>query len=68
MSMENLPQSYGNYLKIMGRFKEAEKFLKSYYHFYRYKEVDTREFARFVKYYFDLKDDTLFEDWLELEK
>lgn len=54
--------------KDNGEVKEAEKFLKSYYHFYRYKEVDTREFVRFVKYYFDLKDDTLFEGWLELEK
>ncbi len=27
--------------KDNGEIKEAEKFLKSYYHFYRYKEVDT---------------------------
>ncbi|MEK8197080.1 M1 family metallopeptidase [Lysinibacillus sp. FSL M8-0134] len=54
--------------KDNGELKEAEKFLKSYYLFYRYKEVDTKEFVRFVKYYFDLKDDTLFEGWLELEK
>ncbi|MGK4116396.1 hypothetical protein AB0Y38_08865 [Lysinibacillus capsici] len=53
--------------KDNGEIKEAEKFLKSYYYFYKYKEIDTKEFVRFVKYYFDLKDDTLFEDWLELE-
>ncbi|MBU5253110.1 M1 family peptidase, partial [Lysinibacillus capsici] len=54
--------------KDNGEVKEAEKFLKIYYHFYKYKEIDTKEFVRFVKYYFDLKDDTLFEGWLELEK
>lgn len=38
------------------------------YQFYKYKEIDYTEFRRFAKYYFDLKDDSLFEGWLEFEK
>jgi len=48
--------------------KEIEQFLKSYYQFYKYKEIDSTEFMRFAKYYFDLKDDSIFEGWLEIEK
>lgn len=47
--------------------KDIEQFLKSYYQFYNYKEIDSTEFARFTKYYFDLKDDSIFEGWLDLD-
>lgn len=53
--------------KENGELKEAEEFLKTYYQFYKNKEIDSNEFMRFTRYYFDLKDDSLFEGWLQLE-
>ncbi|WP_394530915.1 M1 family metallopeptidase [Priestia aryabhattai] len=47
-----------------GGKKEAEKFLKSYYKEYKYKEVDTKEFIRFTTNYFNFKDDKFFKEWL----
>jgi hypothetical protein len=47
-----------------GGRKEAEKFLNTYYHFYRYKEVDSKEFMRFARYYFNVKDNSIFKNWL----
>ncbi|MGG1220725.1 M1 family metallopeptidase [Priestia endophytica] len=49
-----------------GGKKEAEKFLKSYYKMYNYKEVNTQEFVRFAQYYFNLKDQEAFKEWLKL--
>ena len=46
---------------------KAEDFLKNYYDHYQYKEVDTQEFVRFLKYYLNLKDDGYFKDWILLE-
>ncbi|TKG98660.1 M1 family metallopeptidase [Peribacillus simplex] len=46
---------------------KAEDFLKNYYEHYQYKEVDTQEFVRFLKYYLNLKDDGYFKDWILLE-
>lgn len=51
-----------------GGIEEAEKFLKTYYDYYQYKEIDTEEFVRFAKYYFNLEDNTEFESWLEVGK
>jgi hypothetical protein len=39
-------------LEKRGGLEEAEKFLKTYYDFYHYQEIDTEEFVRFAKYYF----------------
>ena len=50
-----------------GGIKEAEDFLKTYYDYYQFKEVNSKEFIRFAKYYFDLKDDSVFEEWLQIE-
>ncbi|MDP4087280.1 MAG: M1 family aminopeptidase, partial [Bacillota bacterium] len=50
-----------------GGIKEAENFLKSYYNFYKYKEVNTQEFVRFIKYYFNLKSNSVFKGWLLLK-
>ncbi|WP_181833207.1 M1 family metallopeptidase [Bacillus taeanensis] len=50
-----------------GGIEEAEKFLKSYYDFYNYKEVNTKEFVRFTKHYFSFEDNAEFEDWLVLD-
>lgn len=46
---------------------KAEDFLKNYYDHYQYKEVDTQEFVRFLKYFLNLKDDGYFKDWILLE-
>ena len=56
-----------NLFEARGGIERAEKFLKSYYEYYQYKEVDSEEFVRFAKYHFDLEDDSVFEDWLLLE-
>ena len=64
-------QSHSNLAKIFnqhGGKQTAEDFLSRYFTLYKYKEVDTAEFVRFMKYYLELKDDSLFEGWLELEK
>ncbi|MEV5111265.1 M1 family metallopeptidase [Bacillus sp. LBA3-1-1.1] len=51
-----------------GGQKTAEQFLKQYYETYQYKEVDTQEFVTFLKHYLKLKDNKLFNDWLQLDK
>ncbi|WP_462405997.1 M1 family metallopeptidase [Gracilibacillus sp. Marseille-QA3620] len=56
-----------NLFKQNGGIEEAEKFLKTYYDNYKYKEIDDEEFVRFTKYYFNLKDDSLFKGWLLLK-
>lgn len=48
-----------------GGKKIAEDFLKSYYDLYKYKDVDTAEFVRFIKYYLELKDDHLLKEFLK---
>lgn len=50
-----------------GGLKEAEKFLKKYYDYYKFKEVNSKEFIRFTKYYFNLKDDSVFKGWLQIK-
>ncbi|WP_251639356.1 M1 family metallopeptidase [Sporosarcina sp. NCCP-2716] len=52
--------------KDRGGLEEAEKFLKSYYDFYKYKEVDSKEFVRFACSYYNLEDDSEFTTWLEM--
>ncbi|MFS0669541.1 M1 family metallopeptidase [Peribacillus frigoritolerans] len=47
---------------------KAEDFLENYYDHYQYKEVDTQEFVRFLKYYLNLKDDVYFKDWILLDE
>jgi hypothetical protein len=56
-----------NLFKQKGEIEEAEKFLKTYYDYYKYKEVDSEEFVRFTKHYFNLEDDSFFKEWLLLE-
>ncbi|MER2120304.1 MAG: M1 family metallopeptidase [Solibacillus sp.] len=62
-------QSSTNLAKIFnqhGGKQTAEDFLSRYFTLYKYKEVDTDEFVRFMKFYLELKDDSLFESWLKL--
>ncbi|MFJ8461677.1 M1 family metallopeptidase [Lysinibacillus xylanilyticus] len=64
-------QSYTNLAKIFnqhGGKQTAKDFLSSYFTHYKYKEVDTDEFVRFMKFYLEIEDDSLFEGWLELGK
>ncbi|GAB3056131.1 M1 family metallopeptidase [Virgibacillus ainsalahensis] len=56
-----------NLFKQKGGIEEAEKFVKTYYDYYKYKEVDSEEFVRFTKHYFNLEDDSFFKEWLLLE-
>jgi hypothetical protein len=50
-----------------GGKEKAEQFLKEYVRLYSYKEVDTAEFVRFMKFYLNVEDDLLFKDWLKLD-
>lgn len=62
-------QSRSNLAKIFnqhGGKPTAEDFLSKYFTHYKYKEVDTDEFVRFMKFYLELKDDSLFDSWLLL--
>ncbi|MGE7837247.1 M1 family aminopeptidase [Viridibacillus arvi] len=62
-------QSHSNLAKIFnqhGGKQTAEDFLSRYFTLYKYKELDTDEFVRFMKFYLELRDDSLFESWLEL--
>ncbi|PAV28210.1 hypothetical protein CIL05_17750 [Virgibacillus profundi] len=56
-----------NLIEQKGGIEEAEEFLKTYYDYYKYKEVDSEEFVRFTKHYFNLEDDSFFKEWLLLE-
>lgn len=40
------------------------KFLSTYYSLYSYKEVNTKEILRFMKYYLKLKDNSAFDKWV----
>lgn len=71
---ENSSHIYGKASKMLwllfkerGRIGEAEKFIKTYYDFYNYKEVNTEEFVRFARYYFNLEDDSELATWLEID-
>ena len=48
-----------------GGKEKAEDFLKAYFDHYQYKEVDTEEFVRFIKYYLNLENNDDFEAWLD---
>lgn len=54
--------------KDHGGIKEAEDFLREYYNTYRYKEVTTTEFIRFVKQEWGLEDNSEFEKWIDFEE
>jgi aminopeptidase N len=61
------PSMLGMIFQANGGKDNAEKFLKSYFNYYQYKEIDTSEFTRFMKHFLELDDDSIFEDWLQLE-
>lgn len=46
-----------------GGIEKAEDFLKDYFQYYKYKEIDTKEFIRFAEYYFDTEFDSFFNQF-----
>ncbi|KGR77947.1 M1 family metallopeptidase [Ureibacillus sinduriensis] len=56
-----------NLFSVNGGKESAEDFLKKYYTLYKYKDVDTQEFARFLKYYLKLNDDDVLTEFLLIE-
>ncbi|WP_088068167.1 M1 family metallopeptidase [Gottfriedia luciferensis] len=63
-------QSSHELLKIFNHYggrKVMENFLKKYYSTYQYKELDTKEFIRFLKYELGIKEDNFFDRWLLLK-
>ncbi|MGG0657240.1 M1 family metallopeptidase [Rummeliibacillus pycnus] len=48
--------------------RQVENFLRKYYENYKYKEVDTNEFIRFLKDYLNLNNDSYFNGWIKLDK
>ncbi|WP_078596400.1 M1 family metallopeptidase [Evansella clarkii] len=49
-----------------GGIQTLENFLSEYYQHYKFQEVNTEEFVRFLKYYLQIEDDSLFEQWLNI--
>jgi aminopeptidase N len=58
----------GMILKKFGGKEAAQDFLKEYIETYQFKEIDTIEFVRFTKHYFNLENNKEFEDWLDLSE
>ncbi|WP_103108344.1 FtsX-like permease family protein [Brevibacillus reuszeri] len=52
-------------ISTYGDVSDGWRFLQSYYEQYAYKQVDTKEFVRFVTAYFPVKEN-YFSDWLKL--
>ncbi|WP_397538988.1 M1 family metallopeptidase [Rummeliibacillus pycnus] len=48
--------------------QQAEDFLGEYYENYKYKEIDTNEFIRFLKDYLNLNNDAEFKGWIKMDK
>ncbi|WP_158538321.1 M1 family metallopeptidase [Falsibacillus pallidus] len=53
--------------ELTGDLTSAQAFLKKYYETYAYQTVDSKEYIRFLKAYFQLKDNTFFENWIKLD-
>ncbi|MNO12394.1 FtsX-like permease family protein [compost metagenome] len=55
-------------LKFKELFKYYETdgatFLKAYFNTFKYRQVDTKSFVKFVEVYFNMDDDSFFEDWI----
>ncbi|MGZ9583622.1 M1 family metallopeptidase [Paenibacillus marinisediminis] len=52
--------------KLFDRYGiDGMSFAKTYFDYYKYKQVDTKEFVRFIKSYFGMKDDSYFKDWIQ---
>ena len=57
MKFKELFESYGT---------EGIDFLRAYFEIYKYKQVNTEEFIKFVQAYFHMKDNLFFEDWIKI--
>ncbi|MDF2653479.1 MAG: hypothetical protein K0Q73_9284, partial [Paenibacillus sp.] len=59
---------YKTLIESLGGQDQGMKFLQSYWTNYQFKQVDTKEFVRFTKAYFAMRDDAFFKDWLFLKE
>lgn len=46
----------------------AATFLRDYYDYFKFKQVDTDQFVSFTRTYFDMEDDSFFHEWLEVSE
>lgn len=58
----------GMLFKKYGGEETAKNFLKTYVKEYKFKEINTNEFVRFTKHYFNLENNKDFEGWLDLNE
>ncbi|WP_173915923.1 M1 family metallopeptidase [Halobacillus sp. Marseille-Q1614] len=63
----NSPIGLWNIFRQHGGKEAAENFLTKYYLTYKYKEVNTEEFTRFLNHQLDIKDPSIYDDWLQLK-
>ncbi|UOQ92216.1 M1 family metallopeptidase [Halobacillus shinanisalinarum] len=80
LPIDQYPEKYGPYIygnssvglwKVFEKYGDrqvAEDFLHKYYRLYKYKEVDTEEFIRFLKHFLNIEGNSDFEGWLKLEE
>lgn len=47
------------------RQEDGMSFLRTYFHTYRHKQVDTKEFMAFVRAYYGMKDNAFFAGWIK---
>lgn len=59
------PQLIWEVFEKHGGRKTAEDFLKSYVHHYKYKELDSKEFIRFLKYYLKVDHLPILKGWIK---
>lgn len=48
-----------------GGLASGYEFLHAYWSLYKYRQVDTEEFKRFVEAYYGMKDDSFFDGWIK---
>ncbi len=57
-----------NIFKENGGKEKLGEFLKAYYKTYKYQELNSLEFTRFLSHFLELKNDDYFKDWILLDK
>jgi hypothetical protein len=59
--------SLGLLMQKYGGKETAKDFLKKYFNYYKFKHINTEEFVRFTKFYFELDNNDEFTSWLDLK-
>jgi len=57
----------GKLFQTNGGKEKAEEFLKNYFETYQFKEVNTEEFIRYLKFYLKIEDDSVFDGWINMD-